>query len=301
MTYLSTVKDPDETPTVVPHFSTETFTKLNKDLLKAASMVTHKEARYLVDSYYQIQDYRIQATGIINMQVKGNAKAKAAGEEGAQEPSELQHWLANNLYGVEKQIKAALGRYADNHPAGRWAQAQIGIGPVIAAGLVAHCNGYDSASSLWRFAGLDPTVVWEKGKKRPWNADLKCLVVFKAGESFVKTCNHAESYYGKLYKKQKEEYIRRNEAGQYREEALKKALKVGKTTDAYKAYSQGMFPPAHIHAMARRYAAKIFLSHFAQVKYEHDFGKALPRPWVLEHGGHKDFIAPPGFVSPLSA
>ncbi|MGF1957813.1 hypothetical protein ACQUFE_18275, partial [Enterococcus casseliflavus] len=83
---------------------------------------------------------------------------------------------------------------------------------------------------------------------RPWNADLKCLVVFKAGESFVKTCNHAESYYGKLYKKQKEEYIRRNEAGQYREEALKKALKVGKTTDAYKAYSQGMFPPAHIHA-----------------------------------------------------
>ena len=58
-------------------------------------------------------------------------------------------------------------------------------------------------------------------------------------------------------------YLARNDHGDYAERAalILTQKKFDKKTDAYKAYSSGNLPPAHIHAMARRYAVKLFLSH----------------------------------------
>ena len=54
--------------------------------------------------------------------------------------------------------------------------------------ILAHVNPEKTttAGKLWAFAGLNPEVKWEAGQKRPWNARLKMLLVYKAGESFIK-------------------------------------------------------------------------------------------------------------------
>ena len=75
--------------------------------------------------------------------------------------------------------------------------------------------------------------------------------------------------YGKLWRKQKDLYIARNEAGLYTERSAEilKTKNYGKDTDAYKSYSVGKLPPAHIHAMARRYAVKLFLAHLHHIMH----------------------------------
>src|SRR5258708_8365225 len=56
-----------------------------------------------------------------------------------------------------------------------------------------------------------------------------------------------------------------------------------------------MLRPAHIHARARRYAVRMFLSHLHQVWYEIEYGRPAPRPYAVEHLGHVHVIKPPNW------
>lgn len=271
--------------------------RLSHDLREAAKTLSMAEARYLVNLYYDIQHMRVASREQIRSLSKDH------------EPSALLNGVWKSMKTVEGRIKTALDIYTDNELLGitQWAKQTIGIGPVIAAGLRAHIevgkeyirkheNGteekvrVETAGALWRYAGLDPSMKWEKGEKRPWNATLKTLCAFKLGESFVKFSNNPKSLYGGLYKKQKELYKQRNEAGAYKERALEKAKTVGKSTEAYKHYSQGLYPPAHIHAMARRYAVKIFLSHYFDQEWRLRFKTAPPKPFSIGILGHTHFV-----------
>lgn len=268
----------------------ENVQRLSKDIKAAITKVGVDEARFLVDTYYQIQHERITAA------------ARIRALSGDNEPHALMTWLFKNFETLENQIKLSLDKYSDHFDAGEWAKSQVGIGPVIAAGLLAYIKPEfcKYAGSVWRYAGLAPEYVWEKGEKRPWNASLKTLCAYKMGESFVKTCNHPDSYYGKLYKKRKELEIIRNENGEFAEIAAKKLakFKFNKTTEAYKAYSQGKLPAAHIHARARRIAVKMFLSHFAQVYYESTHGEPIPPVFVIDHLPEEhEYLSPPGWSS----
>lgn len=260
--------------------------RLNKDLKEAASTLSTKEARYLVDAYYQIQEYRKAA---------GN-QVRALAE--SDEPHAVIQWLGEQNTTLEGQIKRALDRWSDASPVGQWAKSVVGIGPVISAGLLAHIDikQAPTVGHIWRFAGLDPTSIWEKGKKRPWNASLKVLS-WKIGESFVKVCNLENDVYGKVYLQRKQQEIEYNDAGKFAEQAAAKLekFKIGKDTDAYKAYSVGRLPPAHIHSRAKRYAVKFFFSHLHFVWYRVEFGVDPPKPYVIEHLGHVHFVPPPGF------
>lgn len=274
-------------PEVVPFVD-----RLTRDLRNSAKLLSQGQVRYLVDQYYQIQRHRIAT----------KAQARAGMEGG--EPNGLVAWLGRNHEELEGQIKTALLAYASSHPAGEWALSVCGIGPVIAAGLLAHIDPerVDSISSVWRYAGLDPTCIWEKGQKRPHNARLKTLC-WKIGESFVKVQNNQNDYYGKVFAERKAFEVANNEAGKLADQAKAKLekFKIGKETDAYAAYSVGKLPPAHIHARAKRYAVKLFLSHFAQVLYEVHNNKAMPTlPYVImsqkeEHINHTHMIHPPGW------
>ena len=130
--------------------------------------------------------------------------------------------------------------------------------------------------------------------KRPYNADLK-LICWKAGESFVKTSNHPKDVYGHVYAERKVLEMQRNEAGDFKEQADVKATKVGRSTDAYKSYSIGQLPPAHIHARAKRYAVKLFLAHWHHVAFEIEHGTQPPKPYILNQEGHTHYIAPPNW------
>jgi len=265
---------------------------LSRDLRAASETMTSDEARFLVDAYYLWQEQRIRAAS----QVRALLKHDEDGQEA--EPHAVLDWLGVNTSRIESNIQAALDHYTNAHDLGRWARSIVGIGPVIAAGLLAHIDieKAPTAGHIWRFAGLDPTTVWEKKTKRPWNATLKTLC-WKIGESFVKFQNNERDVYGKVYVARKSLEVERNEAGLFAEQAASiiAAKNIGHETDAYKAYSQGKLPPAHIHARAKRYAVKLFLAHYQHVAYELHYHKLPPRPYVLEHLGHVDYIAPPNW------
>ena len=133
--------------------------------------------------------------------------------------------------------------------------------------------------------------------RRPWNADFKTLVTYKLGESFVKQQNREGAYYGQLYARRKAAYMVANDEGRFAERAAQilRSKNYSKDTDAYAALSKGKLPQAQLHAMARRIAAKMLLAHFHHVLYETHYGHAPEKPWIVEHGGHVDYEAPPNW------
>ena len=323
--------------------------KLTKDLKTAAMDLTENEARYLVDAYYTIQEYRIASAA----QIRETQKAG--------EPNAVLKWLFDNQEILESQIKKALDVYTDSKPLGIWVKSICGIGPVIAAGLLANIDitKAPTAGHIWSFAGYVKEIEWlgaEKAKTlvgqimgdskevtyehivkiaqilhrkpesienliktiriksksksdkitkvllqkavafRPWNAGFKTLC-WKIGESFVKVCNNPNDVYGKIFTQRKALEIQRNESGALTEQALAKLdrFNIGKDTDAYKAYSLGKLPAAHINERAKRYAVKLFLAHYQQVAYELHYGVKPPNPYPTEIQGHAHKIEPPNW------
>jgi len=329
--------------------SLEPLQRLSRDLKKAAATLSQGEARYLVDSYYVMQDDRKRA----------DSQVTALDE--SDEPHEVLAWLGGNTQMLERNIQSALGIYAAANPVGRWSQSILGIGPVISAGLLAHIDitKAPTVGHIWRFAGLDPTREWlgkqratdvvemalkicERTKvdekivsecatvlklkdetvlkmattdfrtgeikkltkaslikalaKRPWSANLKVLC-WKIGESFVKVKGNPKSLYGALFIERWAYEQQRNDAGELADQAKAKLERynIGKTTDAYKAYSAGRLPKAHILSRAKRWTTKLFLAHWHHVAYETHYNEAPPKPYVLTHLNHAHEITVPNW------
>jgi hypothetical protein len=262
----------------------ESASRMSRDLRAAAATLTATEARYLVDTYYQMQKDRIRSANQV--------RALRAQEE----PHATVAWLSDQAGILERNVKAALGVYASAHLVGRWAQSIVGIGPILAAGLLAHLDitKAPTVGHIWRFAGLDPTVAWDRGTKRPWNASLKTLC-WKMGESFVKVSGHEEDIYGHVYLQRKAVEQAHNDAGDLAAQAATKLerFKIGKGTEAYAAYTTGRLPPAHLHARAKRYAVKLFLAHWHAVAYRAQHGTEAPKPYVLTQLQHAHEIVCP--------
>lgn len=259
---------------------------LDRDLLVAAASLTRSEMRYLVKSYYRLQKHRIQLSNAATA-------ARKAGE-----PARFATWLGSKLEALEKALRKVMQAWAQEYPAGEWAMSQYGIGPVIAAGLLAYLDPERcrTAGSVWRFAGLDPTIVWNEGEKRPYCADLKVLA-FKAGDSFVKFHRREDCFYGRLYAERKALELARNERGEYA--ALAKAILAEKKVrdpELRATLESGKLSAGHIEMRARRWAVKLFLAHFAQVLYETTTGRPAPIPYPVAHLGHATYIAPPGYT-----
>lgn len=301
--------------------------KLNRDLFKARMAdfpggVTDNEARFLVDTYYTIQKARIRNV----LQSKGlDRDAKKSGNE--PEPHEAIDHFASDFAIHEENIKKVLDFYVKGHPMGWFFERTLGVGPVLAAGLLAHINikQCPTVGHIYSFAGLNPTMVWDKGQKRPWNTGLK-TICWKIGDSFVKLSGREDSFYSQLYVKRKAQEWAKNLAGEFAEEAQKSMAKknYGKSTDQYAWYTgkccpekvrillaakktvtaenskgAGGFPmlsPGHIDARARRYAVKMFLSHFHECWYRETFGIEPPAPFAISIQGHAHYIAPPQLV-----
>ena len=255
--------------------------RLTRDLAKAATTLSADEARFLVDAYYAMQRDRIRS----------NNQVRALDE--SEEPHSVLGWLAEQSGTLEKQIARALDQYSRSNPLGVWARSVVGIGPVISAGLLAHIDitRAPTCGHVWRFAGLDPTSKWEKGKKRPHNAALKTLC-WKIGESFVKVKGNDDDVYGKVYAARRLQEGQRNESGAFAEQAA--AIAKARPTHAQiKTYKEGKLPEGHLHARAKRYAVKLFLAHYWETGRKLA-GLPVPLPYPVAHLGHAHII-PPGF------
>lgn len=272
---------------------------ISSDLRDAARLTPDSEIRYLVDAYYAMQKIRIAS---------GNADFALSGSK---EPHQILGFISEQQERIEKQIQVILDEWSGNNINGIWMRNIVGIGPVISSGLLAHLNIEKAATAgaFWRFAGLDPTLKWEKGQIRPWNAKVK-LLCWKLGESFVKVSGNENAFYGHLYKARKELETFRNERGDHVQLAFhelttrtfRAAPKMKKTTPEEQAkeiqatvswYQRGMLPPGRIHLRATRYAATIFLSHLHEVMFFNKYGIAARRPYVYEYKNHAHVMEPP--------
>lgn len=255
------------------------------DLREERDLNRH-EARYLCSMYYAQQEERI----------RNYSRAKKFDD------SPTITLMARSAELLEDETKKALDRYSRSHPIGRWLRSITGIGPVMAAGLLGFVdiNICNTAGKLWAYAGLRPSSAPRKGEKISYNPQLKKLC-YLIGESFIKVSGKEDALYGQLYKQKKAYYQAKNEAGDYATRAAEILSKYnyGKDTDAYKYYSEGKLPPAHIHAMARRWAVVIFLSHLQEVWYRFEFNKEPPAPYAMAHLGHVDYIPPPAFTQEM--
>lgn len=134
--------------------------------------------------------------------------------------------------------------------------------------------------------------------RRPFNSALKTLG-YKTRESFRMFQNHKDCFYGKIYAQRFAWETMQNEAFAYKQQAeqILSEKNIGKETNAYKAYSIGKLPIAHIMSRAGRYALKIYLSHLQAVGFEYTFKQPAPIPYVIAYKGHQDFIKIPNYVS----
>lgn len=270
--------------------------KETKALMADAAVLTATEARFLVDSYYTAQGDRIRYDNQVRAMVESG------------EPNLVLNYLALQSRKQEDIIKKALDAYTIDHPVGAWLRTIRGMGPVTAAGLLAYIdiNKAPTAGAIWKYAGIEGHAVWEKGQKRPWNAEFKTLC-YKIGESFVKTSNKEDSVYGKMYKERKIQETEKNERGEFADKAAKelatKNYSAGTVTR--KALESGKLSAAHIHARARRYAVKMFLSHLHEVMYITILGKKPPAPFAIAILGHAHYVQVPNpqhireFVEPV--
>lgn len=282
----------------------EAITSLITDLKIGSKTMSRSSARFLVQTYYQIQRERI---------IQGNRQS-ALDKTG--DSSNHLVFMQDMFGNLEDTIKTWLDVFSDSHPAGHWAREQHGVGPVLAAGLLAYLDmeKCPNISSFWSFAGYNPTMVWEKGQKRPFAAPLK-TICWKLGESFVKVSGNPEAKYGQIYVQRKAYEWAKNARGEYASLIGKRNYKYGVYTESYK-WASGqysgvtktaagyipntvgpcipMIPPQAIQERAKRYAVKRFLSDFWVISYRHHFGTdaPAPMPWINTHGGHPDYIEP---------
>jgi hypothetical protein len=268
--------------------------RLSKDARAAAKMLSREEGRYLVSLYYDLQKVRI-----------GSGNQIGAAHRQELPPPTLLQGIHGGMTDIEARIQLILKAWVNAQPIGQWLMQVMGIGPILAAGLISHVDIHKArtAGAIWRFAGLDPSIVWGKGEKRPYNADLKVLC-WKIGESFVKVHNRPQSVYGRLYTERKALETERNESGQNAEKAaavLASPRAPGRGTEARASLEAGKLPQAQIHLRACRYAVKIFLSHMHQAWWMLEFKEPVPVPYAIAHQGHTHFLEPEVPFPPVAA
>lgn len=238
----------------------------------------------LVQLYYTWQEHRIAL---------GNQTA-ALQEGGSPAAPVVGHFYAQ-VHTLEQQMVRALGAWAKSTPEGRWALEQKGVGPVLTAGLGTHIDitRAPTVGHIWRFAGLDPTVTWGKGEKRPWNAKLKVLC-WKLSDSFVKVSGRPGAYYGQVYRSRKALEVERDSRLLFADQAARSlATKNIRDAGLRETYESGHLPAGRLDARARRYAVKLFLAHYHEVARK-AAGLDVPLPYAIAHLQHVHKIDPPG-------
>lgn len=265
--------------------------KLDRELKALGRLFTRDQARGLVDLYYRWQEHRIALHAQIRAALADPDDPNAdIGTE-----VELLTHFADQIETLEKQMFRVFDDWTDHQRVGQWAKNQVGVGPTLSAGLIAHVDitRAQTAGAIWRFAGLDPTVKWEKGQKRPWNADLKVLC-WKIGDSFVKTSNHPDSFYGPLYKQRKTYEQERDAAGGNTETAARILKeKTIRNPELRKRLESGHLPDGQLDARARRWTVKLFLSHWHEIAYQDHHRTPPPKPYATTQTKHVHYIPPP--------
>ena len=122
--------------------------------------VDKNDIRFTIQTYYQIQTYRISLAS----QIRSINQSEV---EDVQQ-HQLLDWLFSNMVQLEDEIKKAIAAYVHNDPVGQWLEQVIGIGPVLAGGLLCYFDVHKapSVSHFYSYAGLNDNNVQWLGKEQ---------------------------------------------------------------------------------------------------------------------------------------
>jgi hypothetical protein len=255
--------------------------RLARSIRQEAGELTRGHVMGIVRAYYQFQQPRIAF----------NAQAKEARALGHSDLIPM-HFMVQSRR-LETQARAILGEWAAEFTAGQWLQRQYGIGPVISAGLLAHLDitRAPAASHFWSFAGSNPEMVWNKGERRPFNAELKSLC-WRMVDVFVKHRNDIDDqgaykcWYGRHYQAKKDQLVARNNAGGFAELAAATLRDRNiRKAEVLEVYRSGRIPDGRVDAQARRWTWKLVLAHLHTRMCE-EAGIQPPKPYSISYLDH---------------
>lgn len=130
------------------------LSSISKKIKESVVGLTLPQVRYLVDSYYQIQECRVS----LDNQARSLKQGYDITVDGAKDAHPLAiQWVSSAFRNDEGQIKKMLDIYTDSIPMGRYLKSVVGIGPVLAAGLLAYLNidKVNHANQFISYAGLN--------------------------------------------------------------------------------------------------------------------------------------------------
>lgn len=296
--------------------------RYRRDIKEMGSRMGRDEVRFMVATFYQHQRDRIRTGNRISAYEKAEKNAM-----------NVMQFFNTQSRLLEELMKYPLEAYVNEDEVGKWLISLRGIGPLLAAGLLAYLDIERApvASSFWRYAGFDPSVTWGKGQKRPFNGNLKTHC-YKVGLSLIMSGNQ---YYKPLYVERKAYETNINEKFGYRPQAeailarmRMKRDDIDTVKDAFDreihdmdemsiadekevteedrktfidTLKSGKLSAAHIDMRARRWMIKLFLAHLHRVMYETHHRMECPLPYPIAHMNHAHEIPPPDYVSPYRA
>lgn len=257
---------------------------ISEDISQMQHVLDRKDfIRYLVDLFYQLQDFR-KAT-----------KNQVRAAQSANEQNQAAQVIFDTFDTMESFIYRLLDTYIEDIPPSQLIRDNVfGVGPVILSGLYADIDitRAPMVGHIWSFAGItnDPAKKWIKGKKRPFNARLKTLC-YKISDCFVKFSNDPRCVFGHLYQKRKKFEIERDLNG-YNKEGAKAKLDAGLQFEKANMdrLKQGLLPLFILDLRARRYAVKLFLSLWHHIHYRHHYHTDPPMPYAIDKLHHEHYM-----------
>lgn len=275
--------------------------------------IPYGRLRWLVATYYAIQDHRIKSSH----RKKGLVRAELLSDK---ESEELTGWISTKIQGLEVDLKKQAVGFAKKHHMYIRFVAVPGIGETLASALIAYigsphpgpdpedmakavkagtkgydtmrstkcvrckegkgCQGieaYDTASALWKHVGLAPVNGRlprpVEGTVRGYSNFMRTLC-WRIGESFVRT-DHHDWAYKNLYGERKTYLLKRAQGGY--------ECKIDHKSKGVEVLNGCM--DWHIDRMARWYAVKAFLADAWEIWRKAE-GYDAPDLWVHAHGGH---------------
>jgi hypothetical protein len=233
------------------------------------SRLKHPRLRILVESYYDMQTLRMATESRLRIYEKFNmvTPIQAATIQG----------VISDLKQEEKKYENMVADEVKSIPIFTWLEGVRGIGPMMAAGLIAWIDDisrFDTVSKLWAYAVGKPGERRERGKKGGWNPRLKTHC-WKVGMQILKAHSKKRGVHGvysDFYDRSKQEYLAR--------EDIKAMHDSGKARGGKKSYK------IHIHQMALRRMIKLFLSHLWETWRKAE-GLSIREPYVVGVLGHE--------------
>lgn len=290
------------------HSSIENHIQNTGQKMKTEEIIIKTEA------FYAIQNLRIQA----QLRIKAFIRDKRLDKK---EAKKLHLWNDEILKSMEHTIKKEMETLIADIPIyDEFFKKIKGIGPCLSGSLysgIYDISRFATVSKLWKYCGQDvvdgEAPRRQKGKKITWNPFLR-MTMHKITDSFIKQ-NPEKSQYRRLYNEAKEYYKKKFPqwaiCWHCKGRMVIKLKKVGKKiTEVFVCSKCGKnqagephptrktkegkliyrYTRGHINNMAKRKVAKIFLQHLFVKWWEIDHGVVPSKPWILEHGGHVDYI-----------